>query len=210
MAKYPLPFFCRYRRSKIQIDSFKTSVTVFSSRNNIFLYSFFSTGRTGTMVVGANSKMRDNSTGGQVISAGSLNSEASTSVTSDQVDSSPGTIRQTLRDIWANKFDGTSQPSSATITKPPSKGSDSSSNNQSETKKTKCPVCKSEVEESGINEHLDQCLESPPTDKASDGSLTSSNPFVDDDEARSCPVCGKEVLIPEMNHHLDLCIAANQ
>jgi hypothetical protein len=57
---------------------------------------------------------------------------------------------------------------------------------------------------------LDQCLESPPTGKASDESLTSSNPFVDDDEARSCPVCGKEVLIPEMNHHLDLCIAANQ
>jgi hypothetical protein len=69
-------------------------------------------------------------------------------------------------------------------------------------------VCKAEIEESKMNDHLDQCLLSPPPEIAS--KAASSNPFVDEEDSGPCPVCGKEVFIQEMNDHLDNCVAANQ
>jgi hypothetical protein len=59
-----------------------------------------------------------------------------------------------------------------------------------------------------MNDHLDQCLLSPPPEIAS--KAASSNPFVDEEDSGPCPVCGKEVFIQEMNDHLDNCVAANQ
>ena len=157
------------------------------------------------MVVGARSKVGDNSSGGKVVSSGNVGSKLSTSMSA--TDTSTGNVRQTLRDFWTNKFDG---KISSTVSKPPET---STSNVPDSAPKARCPICRAQVEESRINQHLDRCLESPPTEAStSEQSSSKSNPFVDDDDSDSkpCPVCGKDVLIPEMNHHLDLCIAANQ
>ena len=160
------------------------------------------------MVVGARSKVGDNSSGGQVVSSGNVGSQPSTSTSGTDTSPSPGNVRQTLRDFWTNKFDG---KISSTVSKPPE--TSKPSNVPDSAPKARCPICRAQVEESRINQHLDRCLESPPTEAStSEQSSSKSNPFVDDDDSDSkpCPVCGKDVLIPEMNHHLDLCIAANQ
>ena len=140
------------------------------------------------MVVGSNSRVTDNSSGGKIISSGN-------NVMSSQVDSSPGTVRQTLRDIWANKFDEKSRPANSTTAEAEESTlvGQTTSKPRKEPTKAKCPVCKLEIEESLINDHLDGCLESPPPEASF---IESSNPFADDEESGKCPICTKEVLGP--------------
>ena len=190
-------------------------------------------GKTGAFVVNPGWKTKDNSSGGSVINSSATS--ASSSSASSSTTTSDSSVRNEVRNFWANKYSSISSSSS------------SSSKDTKETKiteptgpqerKESCPICNQLIKISVINAHVDQCLSAQDENLAGSSSnaksskdsktVSSQNPFIDDDENDDndirevasnsntakkeekypCPVCQNQIYAGEMNVHLDNCIS---
>ncbi len=193
-------------------------------------------GKTGAFVVKAGNKTKDNSSSGSVVSAASGSNIKSSTKTS--LDAAASKVRDTVRNVWANKFSGPgSSNSSLSKTALNSSVTEIVDNDEDteETDKVPCPVCSSAIEKSEINQHLDACL-SQSTRGNSVLKANKHNPFLDDDDEveieeqppRSndkkaekptcitleedtvdCPICSRKVYSGQINNHLDNCVKEN-
>ena len=178
-------------------------------------------GKSGAFVVNPGWKTKDNSSGGSVIKSCSENSSSSTGNSTSE-----SSVKERVRNIWANKFSSNhNNPVSDESTTCDKKSSEEISSRFNELSdqghQEKCPVCEKLVHVDRINGHVNKCLNDQresPTPLMRD----NNNPFIDEDSNPEvveiigqninqsakypCPVCQRQVYADEMNIHLDNCV----
>ena len=181
------------------------------------------------MVVGKNSRAKDNSSlTGQVVAGSSSSTSGAGRILSSgsgivpSSSSASADVRQNVRDAWANRFaknagkendfptaSGSKERTEKIMSKPINTGTAKNSKSSGKEEDTSpCPVCSRSVPNAAINDHLDECLTRASLGEETSEHQTEVNLHDEgaDNDSRICPRCRREVLKEEFEFHRGVCL----